>query len=139
MSSCTPAFQSNAFQFLAFQICEGGGQTNSAPKPDHGSGGGITHYTTTGINPKKAEELRQIALAEKLVEAQELRLEQIKLEKERSKQSKRQLIALNKEYQSLMNFILAEQKELIRLRNQEALLILSMASPFLSLGGLTMH
>jgi hypothetical protein len=99
--------------------------------------------------PYEAYKREQAALAEKQeaiialkLEAQENHLRRKELEKERDKQSKRQLKALEREQHRLEASIQEAMIELasrrLIARNNEAILVLMMAYPFLNIGG-TMH
>lgn len=92
----------------------------------------------------KAKEERIIRLQQ---EAQELRLQQIAIEQAKEKQSQRQLVALNAEITRILDLIAQEiryreilERKLFDLRDSEAMLVLSMAMPFHTIGrGFYMH
>ena len=111
-------------------------------------GGGIfndhqSYYKT--LQQQKDAELELKAKEERIIrlqqEAQDLRLRQIELEKLKEKQSARQLAALNDEISRILELIAQEirfrqilERKLFDLRNDEAILVISMSMPFLNLG-----
>lgn len=140
------AFQSNAFQGSGFQIARFGGAV------DNGWLGGTFKDPYFESEKRKAQLARIEALKEAQdevirikMEQQELRLQELAAIEARDKQTARQLAAVNRRKAELADEViktmaLIEQFENEKkLRNNEALMILSMAFPWLKIGGETMH
>lgn len=143
------AFQNNAFQ-ISGSITPPGpdvillGGTPAGPDVNPNAPGFFYDHPYDAYQREQGavREKQEIVIALKLeTQANLLRLKD--LEKERDKQSKRQLKALEREQTRLEVELHSALQELAKrqliARNNEALLVLVMARPFLTIGGQQMH
>lgn len=146
------AFSSSAFSTSSFSTSAFDFGTTPVVVEENTAGFPVYGYGISSIDHAQAEydakiRKKQEQLLGKQLEAQELRLKQIELKDAETKQNKRQLAALDKEYSQLMSSISRENivlKQLqdeyyLKFRNQQALLVLSMALPFFNVEGVAMN
>jgi len=131
------AFQSNAFQRNAFQIKGSAKSIVLGNKKDYHVG----KYNKHKYNDLEKYLGNEIIAVETVVidlkqREQEARLKQLELIKLADARSMKELSRLEAEMAFFREQILLNQKRLLDLQNQLALLVLSMAYPFLNLGGL---